>query len=228
MVPPALAPGSTTIMDNAPYHSRVKDKALTKAARKAVIIKWLQEHNVPCSEKMLKSELLELVRSTKPPRPLYVLDEEAKALGFQVLRLPPYHCHFNAIEMVWAWLKGYVQKRNTTQNLGDVKGLFLEAVDKCSADDWNSYVEHVKKVVEAAWEQEGLAYVEVEQFLIHLGADDDDDNDEFDWSGSDDDSEDEVMDENLGTFLKEDFHSLGVKFLPLMNEENNNYQLLSL
>lgn len=49
--------------------------------------------------------------------------------------------------MVWAWLKGYVQKRETTQNLEDVIELFLEAVEKLSTDDWKSYVEHVKKVV---------------------------------------------------------------------------------
>nr|XP_018900448.1 PREDICTED: uncharacterized protein LOC109032657 [Bemisia tabaci]XP_018906389.1 PREDICTED: uncharacterized protein LOC109036553 [Bemisia tabaci]XP_018908627.1 PREDICTED: uncharacterized protein LOC109038124 [Bemisia tabaci] len=221
---PALEPGSTIIMDNAPYHSRVKDKPPTTSSRKAVIIEWLRNHNVPCSESMRKVELLELVRRTKPPKPQYVLDEEAKAQGFKVLRLPPYHCHFNAIEMAWAWLKGYVQKRNTTQKLGDVKELFLEAVEKFSTEAWKSYVQHVKKEVEAAWEREGLADEEVEQFLIHLGADDDDD-DESDWSESDDEAEDEIMDESVAGFLQEDGYTLGVGFLPLEKDDHNSNHL---
>ena len=61
---PALKPGCKIVMDNAKYHSRIKDRAPTTASIKAEIVRRLQEHNVPCSEKMLKVkvELLELVR----------------------------------------------------------------------------------------------------------------------------------------------------------------------
>ncbi len=32
----------------------------------------------------------------------YRVDEMAKAAGHEVVRLPPYHCTFNPIELVWA------------------------------------------------------------------------------------------------------------------------------
>ena len=60
---PNLDPESVIIMDNASYHSRVIDKAPTTASRKAVILQWLIDHQIPCDDKMFKPELLELVWS---------------------------------------------------------------------------------------------------------------------------------------------------------------------
>lgn len=54
---PALTLKSIIVMDNASYHSRVKDKAPTIASRKAAIIQWLQEHGVLHGEDRLKVEL---------------------------------------------------------------------------------------------------------------------------------------------------------------------------
>ncbi|CAH1382928.1 unnamed protein product, partial [Tenebrio molitor] len=33
--------------------------------------------------------------------------------GVEVLRLPPYHCEFNPIEMAWGFCKGYYNKHLT-------------------------------------------------------------------------------------------------------------------
>jgi transposase len=41
----------------------------------------------------------------------YELDQVANERGHQVIRLPPYHCHFNPIELVWAQVKREVAKR---------------------------------------------------------------------------------------------------------------------
>lgn len=43
---PAIPPGSTVVMDNAPYHSRIKDKPPTSNCTKAEMIRWLQEKGV--------------------------------------------------------------------------------------------------------------------------------------------------------------------------------------
>lgn len=42
------------------------------------------------------------------------MDEYLREQGISVLRLPPYHCQFNAIELTWAELKGYVDRTGTT------------------------------------------------------------------------------------------------------------------
>ena len=42
----------------------------------------------------------------------YVIDSMAEKAGSFVLRLPPYHCILNAIEMTWNQLKYYVRYLN--------------------------------------------------------------------------------------------------------------------
>ena len=46
---------------------------------------------------MLRAQLLELARLNKPP-PTYTIDELLRSHGHEVLRLPPYHPDFNAIQ----------------------------------------------------------------------------------------------------------------------------------
>ena len=93
---PNLPPNAVIVMDNAPYHSlkTAKSTAPTSATRKADMKKWLLERKIAFTEDMLKPELYELVKANKPP-PEYVCDKLALNRGFQVVRLPPYHCIFN-------------------------------------------------------------------------------------------------------------------------------------
>lgn len=55
---------------------------------------------------MLKPELVKLVKENKEAKIRYEIDELAQANGHQILRLPPYHCQYNAIELIWAQIKG--------------------------------------------------------------------------------------------------------------------------
>lgn len=135
---PSIPIGATIIMDNAPYHSRVVDRAPTMKTKKSDIIEWLTRKGVECSEHLIKLELLELVKKIKPRRPEYILDKEAERQGYRVLRLPPYHCEYNPIEMVWAWLKSYVKERNNSYRLKDVEILFMEAVKNFTPDLWKN------------------------------------------------------------------------------------------
>lgn len=96
----------TIVMDNASYHSVQRDKAPTSSNRKLDLISWLQSKGIEANEKMLKTELLRLVRIHKPRTPTYILDEIAKEKGHTVIRLPPYHCQYNPIELIWAQVKG--------------------------------------------------------------------------------------------------------------------------
>ncbi|XP_030039359.2 uncharacterized protein LOC115454785 [Manduca sexta] len=116
---------STIIMDNAPYHSVQVDKPPTQATKKQEIVSWLERNGVEANPTLLKVELLNLVKATKPSKPRYVIDELALEHGHEVIRLPPYHCQYNAIELIWAQIKGHAARNNTEPPFSTAKLLTL-------------------------------------------------------------------------------------------------------
>lgn len=60
-----------------------------------------------------------------------------------VLRLPPYHCELNPIELIWAQVKGYVAARHTTFKLQEVRRLLNESFEHVTAEKWADCVRHV-------------------------------------------------------------------------------------
>jgi hypothetical protein len=54
----------------------------------------------------------------------FKIDELIEKHGHKVLLLPPYHCHFNSIELVWSQAKRYY-----SSNIGQ-SGFWMEAVKK--------------------------------------------------------------------------------------------------
>lgn len=115
-------------MDNAPYHSRLLEKLPTSAWRKAQIQEWLDGKGIPFDRASVKAELLTLAKQHSPIYKKYIVDEMAKARGIEVLRLPPYHCELNPIELIWAEVKGNVARENRTFKLEHVKGLLSSAL----------------------------------------------------------------------------------------------------
>ena len=69
--------------------------------------------------------LYELIKLHKPD-PVYKVDEFLKRHGHLALRLPPYHCDLNPIELIWGDLKCGVARDNTTFKVTDVKKLVKE------------------------------------------------------------------------------------------------------
>lgn len=55
-------------------------------------------------QKHTKNTLLELIKKQNFEKE-YVVDNLVQQNGHEVLRLPPYYCVFNPIEMVWGTLK---------------------------------------------------------------------------------------------------------------------------
>ena len=99
-------------MDNASYHSVREEgtKAPTSNSLKGDMINWLEKNNVPFDKKSKKPELYEIIKSKKQ-LPVYKVDEFLKRKGHEILRLPPYHCEFNPIELIWGDLKGYIGRK---------------------------------------------------------------------------------------------------------------------
>ena len=110
---PNLPPNSVLVVDNAPYHNRQEDKCPTTATRKAEIQAWMDRNRIPYNTRMLKAELLQIWQTQKP-QPEYVLDNILRQHGHGCLRLPAYHADLNAIELVWAQVKGYVARQNSS------------------------------------------------------------------------------------------------------------------
>ena len=52
------------------------------------------------------------------------METVAKEYGHEILRLPPFHCELNPIELAWAAEKNYVAGENEDMSLDSVEKLF--------------------------------------------------------------------------------------------------------
>lgn len=125
--------------------------------------------DVELSDDLKKAELLEIVAQKKPQFPTYVIDEIAKRHGHEVVRLPPYHCHFNPIEGVWAQIKQYVAANNKKFSICEVEKLLGEAVDRVTPEMWCKIVNNTTGVIKEAVKNEGIVEDCVERLIIRLG-----------------------------------------------------------
>ena len=176
---PNLPEGATIVMDNAPYHTvkTATSSAPTSSTRKKDMQDWLTSRGVQWKADMLKAELYELVKKNKPAAQ-YICDELAKTKGFDVLRLPPYHCIFNPIELIWAWVKGKVAKDNKTYKIADVERLTNEALAAVTPEQWKNACKHCHQLVDQFWETDGLQEQVMEDVVIQLGNDSSDSEDD--------------------------------------------------
>ncbi|CAG2214270.1 unnamed protein product [Mytilus edulis] len=157
-------------------HLDPESRAPSTGANKPGISAWLDKNNVDYDPKMKKTGLLDLVNQHKPQKK-YVIDELAKAHGHVVLRLPPYHCELNPIEMVWSDLKGFVARKNSTYKIKDCKKLFEEAKSHFSAERWAKFETHVvREYEEKLWQIDGLRDKALSPVIIHMTDDETDDS----------------------------------------------------
>lgn len=143
--------------------------------RKNELREWLCSKNVECAPTMLRVDLLELAKRNMPPKS-YVVDNLATAAGHTLLRLPPYHCALNPIELVWADVKGYIARKNVTFTFPDLQGLLAEGISQVTPEKWKKCIDHVVQTMEPEmWRLDGIVDVLVEPMIINF--DDDDDSD---------------------------------------------------
>ena len=180
---PNIPANSVIIMDNAPYHSVELEKAPTSATRKAEMIEWLDRHGIGHAADLLKPELYELIKMHKPDQKKYVIDTLAALHGHTVVRLPPYHCDFNPIELIWGQVKEDVRRHNTTFKLSEVEILTAAAIERVTSENWKKAIDHVTKIEAAYWETDHLIEERVEPLVITAtDSDESDSEDEDDFT----------------------------------------------
>ena len=172
------------VMDNAPYHSVQLDKAPVSSTRKGDMIRWLNQNRIPYPPAATKKVLWELIRSKKQDiEKRYMVDDLIHENGHTVLRLPPYNCQYNAIELAWGSLKTYYNKNigrctSTSSKLEKVKELWLQAIDKFTPQMWFNSVRHCEEIIKNDWKKlMGNAPVEdIPPIIIQLSEDSDDES----------------------------------------------------
>ena len=80
-----------------------------------------------------------------------VIDNTAKKYWHKVIRLPPYNCDLNAIELIWADEENYVAPKNREMTLESVKALFRKRRSQITDEKCKQCIEHVKKVELSYW-----------------------------------------------------------------------------
>lgn len=183
---PNIPPNSAIVMDNAPYHSRKSQKIPRTNNNKTEIVEWLDQHNIPHGEKTktLKAELLKLVKESGITDK-YAVDELCKTNGHTVIRLPPYHCHLNPIELAWSQTKSYLRRDAVTTNAAEAIDKVKEAVTTVTPQKWKNCCDHVQKESGKHIENELIAECIQEDVVIDLleidsdsDSEDNEDNDE--------------------------------------------------
>lgn len=192
---PLLPPHSVIVMDNAPYHNIQVDKPPSKNSIKADMTGWLDRHGVQYDVTMKKANLIDLINKHKPLEKVYKVDALLREHGHTVLRLPPYMCDLNPIELAWSKVKRLVREQNVTGALclTRLKDLTISAVNAVTKEDWVGYVSHVKKIEADYWKKDGILEDTIDSIVIQLGVDSDEDSSsEGSMGDSEDDDEGEL------------------------------------
>ncbi|XP_066970876.1 uncharacterized protein [Macrobrachium rosenbergii] len=173
---PNIPAHSLIIMDNASYHSKMLNKAPTSSSKKCEIIQWLTENSINHDPSHNKHELLDLVKVNRCKQ-VYAIDKIASEAGHQILRLPPYHCQLNPIELIWAQMKTEVKKNNShgNQTLKKVE-VARTAINSVTIEDWRKCIHHTREV-EDEYRRKDRAFDHLlESFITDIN----DDSSEFD------------------------------------------------
>ncbi|CAG9823982.1 unnamed protein product [Phaedon cochleariae] len=111
----------------------------------------------------------------KPP-PVYMAETLAEHYG-QVLRLPPYHCIFKPIEMIWEITNTYYRDHVGQHGSSVVTSLDMwkESL-RHTPEIWANSVRHTEQIIQSWWERENiLDSQDIPQVIINVGEDDSDD-----------------------------------------------------
>ena len=119
---------------------------LATPEHKEAIKEWLIKQGANPGDTLLKCEVLEMVKKySRNSMNNYVIDKIAADNGHQVIRLPPYHCQYNPIELIWGQVKNFIAKKNTFKMV-ELKTLLQEALNSVTQENWANAVRHAKQL----------------------------------------------------------------------------------
>ena len=196
---PNVPPNSVIVMENTPYHGVESNKPPSKYSTKKDMIQWLAENNIPYIKTMRKHELSTLVQQHKKSEKTYQIDELIKLHGHKVLRLPPYMCVLNPIELAWAEVKQKIREKNTTSTLSidDLEIFVRQVIQEVTPVGWENFCAHVEKIEQEFWKKDGLLEDVMDNLTMELQSSGSDDWDKSDDSTSSDESYDSTSSEDL-------------------------------
>lgn len=173
---PNLKKPSLIILDNAAYHSRQLDKWPTKTWKKSDIQQWLRSKNISFPEHSTLGVLWDVINKIPKNDKIYAVNKIIEDAGHEVLRLPPYHCQFNAIELVWSQTKRYYDQH--ILKIKNPEECWKAALEQVTVEQWANYVGHCTKLIKDTWEKEKLIVSVQKPIIINLDDDSDVSNDE--------------------------------------------------
>lgn len=164
------------VMDNASHHSVLSVNYPKSNAIKSTVQQGLRDNGVDFSPLETLSELRERVKSLIPKEKKYEFDEIALQMDDEVVCLPPYHCQYNSIELIWAQVKGEVAKNNSTFKFNDVEKLLNDALDSVTVDNCKKCTNHCHKLQEEDFMKEGLRDEILTRIILTINPDDSSDS----------------------------------------------------
>ena len=156
------------VLDNAKYHCRLIEKTPSMNMRKNDMIDFMKKYVIRIPKPFpTKPVLLSLIKEANIQKQ-YIVDNIAKLAGHSVLRLPPYHCMLNPIEMVWSQLKQHCRRDNIhTNEPAKVLELIRDVCNtKISLKNWENYVGHTIKVEQNFRKTDHIVDNEVEPVIV--------------------------------------------------------------
>ncbi len=210
---PKLGKGAVLIMDNAPYHTRNLFPMPTQSSRYNEMTAFCDKHGIdyPAERATADRRVPDRLHKgafwehwVKPhvekqkQSIMYAAEAIALQFGVKILRLPPYHCFFNPIEMAWGNVKGHVAKENSCEKVAKkldlVKELLNDALNDVPKEFFVNWVRHAKEMEDKYRTADAIEVDRVQPLIIPCGDDDDDSEEEGDPLHADDDDFVNVLD----------------------------------
>ena len=138
---------------------------------------FLKEKNIHFEDSWIKPELMGVIQSVKHKYEGYRIDSIVQKAGHTVLRLPPYHCKLNPIELVWSQVKGYVARNKTNFKLETVEKLLQEGIAEVTPEKCERCVRHVMGEEKKLWDLDFIVDGIEERFVINVNGDSDSSDD---------------------------------------------------
>ena len=96
-----VSKNSALVIDNASYHSKYSEDHPKSTWKKLNIPNGLKKRKIPYAKDALRPTPWKLAKEKRENYPANRLEKIAYKYGHEIVRLPPYHCQLNPIELIW-------------------------------------------------------------------------------------------------------------------------------